>query len=62
MDILYLLIPISILIVIIAILTFRWAVKSRQFEDLDSPALIPLHDDPPEERTTHTSDKRPPAS
>lgn len=50
MSILYLLIPISILIVVIAILAFRWAIKTRQFEDLDSPALIPLHDDPPEER------------
>lgn len=58
MNILYLLIPISLVIVVIAVLAFRWAVKARQFEDLESPALIPLHDDPPEER----QQKNPPPS
>ena len=55
MNILYLLIPISILIVIAAVLAFRWAIKTRQFEDLESPALIPLHDDPPEEKTSQNN-------
>lgn len=50
MNILYLLIPISLIIVVIAVIAFRWAIKSRQFDDMDSPAMIPLHDDPPEER------------
>lgn len=59
MYILYLLIPISLIIVVVAVLAFRWAVKSRQFEDLESPALIPLHDDPPEERT-RPADRPPP--
>lgn len=53
MNILYLLIPISLLILVIAVLAFRWAVKSRQFEDLESPAMIPLMDDPPEEQQAH---------
>ena len=55
MNILYLLIPISILIVIAAVLAFRWAIKTRQFEDLESPALISLHDDPPEEQTSQNN-------
>lgn len=45
MQILFLLIPLSLIFVTIAILTFRWAVRARQFEDLDSPSLIPLMDD-----------------
>lgn len=45
MAILYLLIPISLLIVIVGLLFFRWAVKNSQFDDLDSPSMIPLTDD-----------------
>lgn len=58
MTILYLLIPISLMIVIIAVISFRWAIKSRQFEDMDSPAMIPLHDDPPEERGKHKKQEK----
>lgn len=62
MDILYLLIPISLLVVTLALLAFRWAVKSRQFEDLDSPAMIPLMDDTPEERQRLQQQRPPPPS
>lgn len=50
MKILYLLIPISVLMVIAAIFAFRWAVKNRQFDDMSSPGMIPLMDDSDEER------------
>ena len=45
MTILYLLIPLSLMMVIIAIIAFRWAIKNRQFDDLDAPSMIPLLDD-----------------
>ncbi len=38
MAILFYLIPISILILTLAVIAFIWAVKHDQFEDLDSPA------------------------
>ncbi|MCO6414136.1 MAG: cbb3-type cytochrome oxidase assembly protein CcoS [Thiogranum sp.] len=45
MDILFLLIPISLIIMGIAIAVFLWAVRSGQFEDLEGPAHRILMDD-----------------
>ena len=45
MEILYLLIPLGILILGIAIAAFVWAVKSGQFEDMQGPAHRILMDD-----------------
>ena len=38
MDILYLLIPLSLIIVIVIIWAFLWSVRSGQFDDLEGPA------------------------
>ncbi len=38
MDILYLLIPISIVFVILIAWLFIWSVKSGQYEDMEGPA------------------------
>ena len=45
MSSLYILVPISLLLLVAAILGFLWAVERRQFEDLDSPAWRVLLDD-----------------
>lgn len=45
MPSLYLIIPIVILLVALAIWLFMWAVKSGQFEDLEGPAHRILLDD-----------------
>lgn len=45
MDIIYALVPLSILLITIAVLIFNWAVKSGQFDDLDSPSHKILYDD-----------------
>ncbi len=45
MNIIYVLIPIAILLVIIAIGVFFWAVKSNQFEDLERQGMSILFDD-----------------
>ena len=47
MNILLFLIPISLVMVGIAALVFAWAVRHGQFEDLDTPALDILRDEPP---------------
>ncbi|MFT4256251.1 MAG: cbb3-type cytochrome oxidase assembly protein CcoS [Pseudoxanthomonas sp.] len=47
MNILLLLVPISLVLLGIAIAAFAWAVKRGQFDDLDTPALDILEDDPP---------------
>ncbi|RFF27141.1 MULTISPECIES: cbb3-type cytochrome oxidase assembly protein CcoS [unclassified Wenzhouxiangella] len=45
MNIIYVLIPLSILLMILAIGAFFWAVRNDQFDDLDTPALDILDDD-----------------
>ncbi|MDM3871641.1 cbb3-type cytochrome oxidase assembly protein CcoS [Porticoccus sp. W117] len=45
---LYLLIPITILLLLIAVGVYFWAVKSGQYDDLDGEAERILFDDEPE--------------
>lgn len=45
MAALYVMIPVALLIVALAIWLFFWAVDSGQYEDLDSPAHSILFDD-----------------
>jgi len=45
MNILLALIPISLLLLLLAIGAFLWAVKRGQFDDLDTPSLDILGDD-----------------
>lgn len=45
MIILLLLIPLSLMLLVMAIAAFVWAVKRGQFDDLDTPALDILVDD-----------------
>jgi cbb3-type cytochrome oxidase maturation protein len=45
MDILYLLVPLSIVLVFLIGAVFWWAVRSGQFEDLEGPAHRIFMDD-----------------
>lgn len=45
MEILFFLIPLSLVLLGLAIWAFFWAVKSNQFDDLDGPAYSILFDD-----------------
>lgn len=45
MEILYLLIPLSLVLVLLVGLTFVWAVRSGQFDDLEGPAFRVVMDD-----------------
>ncbi|KZY28498.1 MULTISPECIES: cbb3-type cytochrome oxidase assembly protein CcoS [unclassified Oleiphilus] len=45
MEILYILIPLSIILVALAIAIFGWAVKNGQYDDLEGPAHSILYDD-----------------
>ena len=47
MIILLMLIPLSLVLLVAAIGSFVWAVRKGQFDDMDTPALDILHDDPP---------------
>jgi len=45
MAALYILIPVAVVLVAVAIWVFFWAVDSGQFDDLDGPAPSILFDD-----------------
>lgn len=45
MTVLLFLVPISLLLVGLALAVFAWAVRSGQFEDLDTPPLDILGDE-----------------
>jgi len=45
MNIVLVLIPLSLVLVALGVWAFFWSVDHAQFDDLDTPALIPLSDD-----------------
>ena len=45
MNILYLLIPLGLILLGLAVAAFFWAVRSGQFDDLDTPAMSVVMDD-----------------
>jgi cbb3-type cytochrome oxidase maturation protein len=44
MNALMILIPLALILLIGAVCAFFWAVDHDQFDDLDTPALLPLDD------------------
>lgn len=59
MNIIYVLIPVAIIIVLLAIGAFFWAVRSNQFEDLERQGSNILFDDdhaPKERPGTNSSE------
>jgi cbb3-type cytochrome oxidase maturation protein len=50
MEVIYLLIPLSLIFVSIAIYVFFWAIKSEQFDDMEGPAHRILMDDQSQRR------------
>ena len=51
MSSIYILIPLALVLLVVAVWAFFWAVKNEQFDDLDTPASSILFDE----------DDRPPA-
>ena len=59
MNILLLLVPLSLMLLALAIGAFVWAVKRGQFDDLDTPALDILADDAPHPHRDARDDEAP---
>lgn len=47
MSVLYVVLPIALLLLAGAIAAYAWAARRGQFDDLKTPAIRALHDDPP---------------
>jgi len=52
MEIIFILLPLSLLIAAVFLAAFGWSVRSGQFEDLDTPAARILPDESEGKRTT----------
>ncbi len=50
METIFVLLPLALLIAAIAVGFFIWAARSGQFDDLETPAVRMLFDDPPSPR------------
>ena len=63
MDVLLILIPVALLLGLLGLGAFVWALKSGQFEDLDGAAVRILIDDdpPPDDGETGSSGDQPSA-
>lgn len=59
MDILYLLIPVSLVLIGLIVWILSWAVKSGQFDDLEGPAhAILMDEDTPAGRPDEKPDNK----
>lgn len=47
MTVIFIVLPLALVIVAVAVWAFVWAADRGQFDDLDTPAVRLLHDDPP---------------
>ena len=45
MSVIYLVLPLALIIVAVAVVAFVVATRRGQFDDLDTPAIRVLHDD-----------------
>ncbi|MBL0173338.1 MAG: cbb3-type cytochrome oxidase assembly protein CcoS [Gemmatimonadaceae bacterium] len=45
MSVLYIVLPLALVVVAVAVLAFVWSARSGQFDDMDTPAVRMLHDD-----------------
>jgi len=60
MKIIYVLIPLSLMLLGLAVWAFFWAVRNDQFDDLDTPAMDILDDDEKsaDDQAPETRDRR----
>ena len=56
MNILYLLVPAAVLLAAIGVAAFAWAVRSGQFDDVDTPPVRALLDDEPADPKEQSSE------
>lgn len=45
MSVIFIVLPLAILVVTIAVGAYIWSARGGQFDDLDTPAVRMLHDD-----------------
>lgn len=46
MSVIFIVLPLALLVVAAAVVAYLWAVRAGQFDDLTTPAIRALHEDP----------------
>lgn len=59
MSVLYILVPLALVIVSVAVAAYVWAARSGQLDDFDTPAIRPLIDDAPRDSGGGVANTRP---
>lgn len=49
MSVIYIALPVALVLGFAAVMAFVWAVHHGQYDDLETPAVRILEDDPPQE-------------
>ena len=55
MSVIYLVLPLALIFVIVALIVFARCVRSGQFDDLDTPSVRILHDDEKTDREQNST-------
>ena len=58
MNILLVLIPVTALVAVTGIVLFFWVVNHQQFDDLDTPGILPLLDEPAPDATSNPDEDK----
>ena len=56
MSVLYIVLPLALFVVFIAVIAYVWSARSGQFDDLDTPSIRMLHDDEGLARVVHLTE------
>ena len=59
MSVLFVLVPLAILLVAVFVGAYVWSSRTGQFDDLITPAMRALHDEPVNGETQHNPDSAP---
>ncbi|HTO92349.1 MAG TPA: cbb3-type cytochrome oxidase assembly protein CcoS [Candidatus Sulfotelmatobacter sp.] len=58
MSVMYVIVPLALLVVLAAVAAYLWAAHQGQFDDLDTPALRALHDEPEDGPSPPSGDRQ----
>ena len=50
MSVIYIVLPLALLVVVVALFVFIRSVRAGQFDDMDTPGMRVLHDDTPADK------------
>jgi cbb3-type cytochrome oxidase maturation protein len=49
-SVIFIVLPLALIVVLAAVIAFVWSARHGQFDDLDTPPMRALHEDPPAKR------------